>query len=78
MWRLMWSFTESSCKTRDTSFIDWVNGSPTRKTYSKEKLERVKEQIKNEEIYYKNARKNPERSTDSDVLDKILFILDED
>ena len=77
MWELMWTFTESTCQTRDTSFIDWINGSPTRKTYSKEKLERVKQQIKNEENYYKNARKTEKRSLDSNTLDQILYILDQ-
>ena len=42
MWDLMWTFTESWCKTWDTSFIDWVYGSPTRQTYSEEKLELIK------------------------------------
>jgi hypothetical protein len=57
--------------------MDWVNGSPSRKTYSKEKIEWVKKQIKNEEDYYENIRENAERSTNSDVLDKILYILDQ-
>ena len=78
MWELMWTFSESTCKTRNTSFIDWVNGSPTRKTYSEEKLELVKKQIKAEEKYYKEARKNADRSTNSINLDKILYILDQD
>ena len=78
MWDLMWTYTASTCKTRDTSFIDWVNGSPTRRTYSKEKFERVKKQIKNENNYYKKARKDAERSTDSDALDRILYILESD
>ena len=78
MWELLWTYTESTCKTRDTSFIDRINGSPTRKTYSKEKVERIKKQIKNEEIYYKNARKEYVKSTNSDALDRILRILDED
>ena len=78
MWELMWTYTESTCKTRDTSFIDRVNGSPTWETYSKEKIERIKKQIKNEEIYYENTRKSVERSTNSDALDKILWILDQD
>lgn len=74
----MWTYTESTCKTRDTSFIDRINWSPTWETYSKEKIERVKKQIKNEEIYYENERKNAEKSTNSDALDKILWILDQD
>ncbi len=78
MWELMWTYTESTCKTWDTSFIDWVNGSPTRKTYSEEKLDLVRKQIKDEKIYYNNARENAEKSTDSDVLDRILYILDQD
>lgn len=78
MWELLWTYTESSCKTRDTSFIDRINGSPTRQTYSEEKLERVKKQIENEKIYYENARKNATKSTNSDALDKILYILEED
>ena len=78
VWELMWTYKESTCKTRDTSFIDWINGSPSRETYSKEKIERVKKQIKNEETYYENTRKNAERSTNSDVLDRILYILDQD
>ena len=74
----MWTYTESTCKTRDTSFIDWVNGSPTRKTYSEEKLELVKKQIAAEEAYYEDSRKNGQKSTDSDALDRILYILDQD
>lgn len=74
----MWTYTESTCKTRDSSFIDWVNGSPSWNTYSKEKIERIKKQIKNEKKYYENTRKNAEKSTDSDVLDKILYMLDQD
>jgi hypothetical protein len=76
MWELMWTYTESTCKTRDTSFIDRVNGSPSRSTYSKEKIEWIKKQIKNEQDYYENIRKNVPRSTNSDALDKILYILD--
>ena len=78
MWELMWTYTESTCKTWDTSFIDRINGSPTRKTYSKEKLELVKKQIAAEEAYYEKIRKNGERSTNSDALDRILRILDQD
>ena len=69
---LMWNYTESTCKTRDTSFIDWINWSPTRETYSKEKLERVKKLIKAE----KNYSKDYNRFTNSEELDKILNILD--
>ena len=76
MWKLMWTYAESTCKTWDSSFIDRVNGSPTRNTYSKEKLEWVKKQIKNEQDYYENNRENASRSTNSDALDRILYILD--
>ena len=78
MWELMWTYTESTCKSRDTSFIDRINGSQTRKTYSKEKLELIKKQIKNEEKNYKEARKNETKSTNSIALEKILYILDQD
>lgn len=78
MWELLWTYTESTCKTRDTSFIDWVNGSTTRKTYSKEKLDLIKKQIKDEEKYYKNTRDNEWKATNSMALDKILYILDQD
>jgi len=77
MWELLWTFTESTCKTRDTSFIDRINWSPTRKTYSKEKLELIKKQIKDEEKNYKDMRKNATRSTDSATLEKMLWILDQ-
>ena len=76
MWKLLWTYTQSSCKSWDTSFIDWVNGSPTRQTYSKEKLDLIKKQIQDEEKYYKNERKNEGKATDSVALDKILYILD--
>ena len=72
MWDLMWTYTESTCKTWDTSFIDWINGSPTRDTYSKEKLELIRKQIKAE----KNYEKNYWRYVNNDELDKILSILD--
>jgi len=78
LWELMWTYTESTCKTRDSSFIDRVNGSPSWQTYSKEKIERIKKQIKNEKTYYENTRKNAEKSTNSDALDRILYILDQD
>ena len=78
MWELMWTYTESTCQTWETSFIDWINWSPTRKTYSEEKLELVRKQIRDEEIYYENARKEYDRSTNSDALDRILRILDQD
>lgn len=77
-WELLWTYKESTCKTWDTSFIDWVNGSPTRQTYSKEKLEWVKKQISNEQNYYEKTRKDATRSTNSTDLDRILFILDQD
>ena len=72
MWELIWTFTQPTCKTWDTSFIDWINWSPTRETYSKEKLDRVRSQIKAEQSYDKNYG----RFTNSDALDKILGILD--
>ena len=78
MWELLWTYTESTCKTRNTSFIDRVNGSPTRNTYSKEKLELVKKQIKNEQRYYEKNREDGIKSLDSDALDRILWILDQD
>jgi len=78
MWELKWTYTESTCKTWNTSFIDWVNWSPNRWTYSKEKIDLVKKQIKNEWLDYEKARKNADRSTTSDALDKILWILDQD
>lgn len=73
MWDLWGTFTESSCKTRDTSFIDWINGSPTRKTYSQEKLERVKKRIKAEQVYDVDYG----RLTNSEALDQILAIMEE-
>ena len=77
MWELFWTYKESRCKTRDSSFIDWINWSPTRDTYSKEKLDLIKKQIKDEEKNYKNERKNATKSIESNVLDKILLILDQ-
>ncbi len=77
VWQLMWTYTESTCKTWDTSFIDWVNGSPSWNTYSKEKIEWVKKQIKNEQDYYEKSRESATRSTNSDALDRILYILDQ-
>ena len=76
MWELLWTYTESTCKTRDSSFVDWINGSPTRETYSKEKLRLIKQKLKDEEKDYKNNRKNATKSTNSVTLDKILYILD--
>ncbi len=78
VWELMWTYTEPTCKTWDTSFIDWVNGSPSRQTYSKEKIDLVKKQIAAEKEYYKNTRNNTTRSTNSEALDRILYILDQD
>ena len=78
MGELKWTYTESTCKTRNTSFIDWINWSPNRWTYSKEKIDRVKKQIRNERVDYEKARKDADRSTTSDALDKILWILDQD
>lgn len=77
IWQLMWTYTESTCKTWDTSFIDRVNWSSSWKTYSKEKIEWVKRQIKNEQDYYEKTRENAGRSTNSDALDRILYILDQ-
>ncbi len=77
VWQLMWTYTESTCKTWDTSFIDRVNGSSSWKTYSKEKIEWVKRQIKNEQDYYEKTRESAGRSTNSDALDRILYILDQ-
>lgn len=76
MWDLMWAYTESTCKTRESSFIDWVNWSPNWDRHTKEKIEWIKKQIQNEQIDYENARKNAKRSTNSDELDRILYILD--
>jgi len=73
MWELMWSYTQSTCKPWDTSFIDWINWSPTRETYSKEKLERVKQQIIDQQINYDKWLR---RFSNSDELEKILNILD--
>jgi len=72
MWDLMWSYTQPNCKTRDTSFIDRINGSPTWETYSKEKLQWVKDLIEAEENYDIDYY----RQTYSDQLDHILSILD--
>lgn len=77
MGELMWTYTESTCKTWGTSFIDWVNWSPSRNTYSKEKLELVRKQMKAERAYYEKNRKTAEKSTDSESLDRILYILDQ-
>ncbi len=41
-------------------------------------MDRIKKQIKNEKNYYENTRKNAERSTNSEALDKILYMLDQD
>jgi hypothetical protein len=54
-----------------------VNGSPSWNTYSKEKIEWVKKQIKNEQDYYEKSRESATRSTNSDALDRILYILDQ-
>lgn len=77
VWDLMWTFTESSCKTWDTSFIDWVYGSPTRETYSEEKLELIKKQIKSDEKAYKKDRKKIWSLDNDDDFDELLYILDE-
>lgn len=77
MWDLMWTFTESSCKTWDTSFVDWVYGSPTRETYSEWKLNLVKEQIESDEKKYNKDRKKIWRLENDDDLDELLYILDD-
>ena len=76
MWDLMWAYTESTCKYWDASFIDWVNWYPNWDKSSKEKIEWIKKQIENEKIDYEKIRKNAKRSTKSDELDRILYILD--
>jgi hypothetical protein len=77
MWNLMGAYTESTCKTRETSFIDWVNWYPYWDKSSNEKIEWIKKQIENEQADYEKARKNAKRSTKVDQLDKLLYILDE-
>ena len=72
-WDLIWSYTQPNCKTRDTSFIDRINGSPTWETYSREKLEWVRYLIEAEENYDIDYH----RPTNSDQLDHILSILDD-
>lgn len=72
-WDLIWSYTQPNCKTRDTSFIDRINGSPTWETYSREKLEWVRDLIEAEENYDIDYH----RPTNSDQLDHILSILDD-
>ena len=76
MWNLMGTYTESTCKTRDASFIDWVNWYPNWDKSSKEKIEWIKKQIENEQADYEKARKTAWRSTKTDQLDKILYLLD--
>lgn len=78
MWDLMWTYTQYSCKTWDTSLIDWINWSPTRDSFSEEKLEWVRKQIKTEEKNYNNARKNVKQMINSNTpTDEILSILDD-
>lgn len=77
VWDLMWTFTESWCKTWDTSFIDWVYGSPTWQTYSEEKLELIKKQLKNEERSYNKDRKRIWKLSNDDDFDELLYILDD-
>ena len=76
MWDLMWTYSESTCKTRDASFIDWVNWYPNWDKSSKEKIEWIKKQIENEQADYEKARQNAKRSTKTDQLDKLLYVLD--
>lgn len=77
MWNLMGAYTESTCKTWEASFIDWVNWYPNWDKSSNEKIEWIKKQIENEQADYEKARKNAKRSTKVDQLDKFLYILDE-
>ena len=75
MWELAWTFQQSSCKPRDVSFIDWINWVTDPLWYSREKLNLIKKQIREEENAYK--KEGNDRSTNSVYLDKILWILDE-
>ena len=77
VWNLMWTFTESSCKTWDTSFVDWVYGSPTRETYSKGKLDLIKDQLEYDEKKYNKDRRKIWWVENGDDLDELLYILDE-
>ena len=77
VWELMWTYTESSCKTWDTSFVDWFYGSPTRQTYSEEKLELVRKQIKSDERKYNKDRKKIWELSNDDDVDELLYLLDE-
>ena len=70
---LIWSYTQPTCKTRDTSFIDRINWSPTWETYSREKLEWVRDLIEAEQNYDIDYH----RPTYIDQLDEILSMLDE-
>ena len=74
---LMWTYTEPSCKTWDTSFVDWVYGSPTRETYSEWKLKLVKEQMESDEKKYNRDRKKIWRLENDDDFDELLYILDD-
>lgn len=77
VWELRWTYTESSCKTWDTSFIDWVYGSPTRKTYAEEKLELIRKQLKSDERKYNRDRKEIWELSNNDNFDELLYILDD-
>lgn len=72
IWNLKWTYSSPTCKTRDTSFIDRINGSPTRDTYSNEKIELIKKLIKSEKIYDVNY----DKQSYNDALDRILNILE--
>lgn len=66
------SYQQLSCTHWDTSYIDWLNNSPTWETYSQAKLEWIKEIRENEENYKLEYGNNLK----SEALDKILNILD--
>ncbi|MDR0369132.1 MAG: hypothetical protein LBH96_00930 [Candidatus Peribacteria bacterium] len=70
--KLEGSYQQLSCTHWDTSYIDWLNHSPTWDTYSQAKLQWIKnirEQEENYVIEYGNNLK-------SEALDQILNILD--
>ena len=77
VWELMWTYTEYSCKTWDTSFVDWVYWSPTWQTYSEEKLELIKKQIKSDERKYNKDRKKVWELSNDDDFEELLYLLDE-
>ena len=74
---LMWTYTQSSCKTWDTSLIDRINWSPTRDSFSEEKLEWIRKQIETEEKRYNKNRKNAKEIVNINApIDDILSLLD--